>query len=300
MIRISLIIATHNRAGELLRALESVVRQDLPPEEWECVVVNNNSTDDTDRRFAHFAAIHSACSLRLVFESNPGLSHARNRGLRESRAPLIAIIDDDERINPGFLRAYVEFFDARPEAVAAGGRIIAEYPAGRPAWMSRYVERPIANPMDFGPKVRPFPAGRIPGGGNMAIRRSAVERYGDFDPSLGRVNGKLSGGEESDLFERLLQGGETLWYVPEAVMWHIIPAQKLTLDYFRRLSYNVGVNQRFRAQMHHRLPRTLFLEGIKWGVTLLLCLTMSPRKSLWLLRLRAGITRGLFFPKRSS
>ncbi len=298
MICISLIIPTHNRAEPLLAALESVARQDLPAQEWECVVVNNNSADDTESRFAAFAAEHAGLHFRMVFESNPGLSHARNRGLRETTTPLVAFIDDDERINPGFLRAYAAFFDAHPDAVVAGGRIIAEYPAGRPGWMSHYTERPIANPMDFGPEVRPFPAGRIPGGGNMAFRRSVVAKYGDFDPALGRVNGKLTGGEESDFFQRLQRGGETLWYVPDAVMWHIIPPQKLTLDYFRRLSRNVGASQRLRAQRDCRLPEALAAEIAKWAATMLLALgfllRLSPRKALWLLRLRCGISRGLF------
>lgn len=298
MIRISLIIATHNRSQPLIEALGSVVRQDLPPGEWECVVVNNNSADDTEARFAAFAAQHPGLNLRMVFEPNPGLSHARNRGLRETAAPLIAVIDDDERINAGFLRAYASFFDACPEAVAAGGRIIAEYPEGCPDWMSRYTEQPIANPMDFGPKVRPFPAGRIPGGGNMAFRRTVVAKYGDFDPALGRVNGRLTGGEDNDFFERLTRGGETLWYVPDAVMWHIIPPQKLTLDYFRRLCRNVGASQRLRAQRDHRLPKAFAAECVKWAATLLLAFgylfRLSPRKALWLLRLRCGISRGLF------
>ena len=223
MIRISLVIPTHNRAAQLVAALESVVRQDLPRDEWECVVVSNNSTDDTEARFAAFAAAHPGCGLRLVAEEGPGVSYARNRGLREAQAPLVAFIDDDERVNEGFLRAYLEFFETRPGAVVAGGRIVAEYPAGRPAWMSKYVEMPIANPMDFGERVRPFPAGRVPGGGNMAFRRAGLASYGGFDPTLGRVNGELIGGEENDFFERLLLGGETIWYVPGAVMWHIIP-----------------------------------------------------------------------------
>ena len=136
MIRISLVIPTHNRAAQLVAALESVVRQDLPRDEWECVVVSNNSTDDTEARFAAFAAAHPGCGLRLVAEEGPGVSYARNRGLREAQAPLVAFIDDDERVNEGFLRAYLEFFETRPGAVVAGGRIVAEYPAGRPAWMS--------------------------------------------------------------------------------------------------------------------------------------------------------------------
>ena len=147
MIRLSLVIPTHNRAAQLVAALESVVRQDLPPHVWECVVVNNNSTDDTVMHFEEFAGAHPDIGLRLVSEPGPGVSYARNRGLREAQAPLVAFIDDDERVNPGFLRAYLDFFDAHPEAVVAGGRIIAEYPTGRPDWMSKYVEMPIANPM---------------------------------------------------------------------------------------------------------------------------------------------------------
>ena len=293
MIRLSLIIPTHNRSERLIAALESVIRQDLPAADWECVVVSNNSTDDTVARFGDFAARYPGLNLRLVTEDGPGVSYARNRGIAETSAPLLVFIDDDERINPGFLRAYADFFDAHPDAVVAGGRIIAEYVTGRPAWLSKYTEMPIANPMDFGDAVRPFPAGRVPGGGNMAFLRSAALRYGGFDPSLGRVGRMLIGGEENDFFERLMRGGETCWYVPGAVMWHIIPPEKLTESYFRRLCYNVGVSQRLRAGMYRRYPKTLLFESLKWGATLLLSLTMPPRKSLWLIRMRYEISRGL-------
>ena len=293
MIRLSLIIPTHNRSERLIAALESVIRQDLPAADWECVVVSNNSTDDTVARFGDFAARYPGLNLRLVTEDGPGVSYARNRGIAETSAPLLVFIDDDERINPGFLRAYADFFDAHPDAVVAGGRIIAEYVTGRPAWLSKYTEMPIANPMDFSDAVRPFPAGRVPGGGNMAFRRSAALRYGGFDPSLGRVGRMLIGGEENDFFERLMRGGETCWYVPGAVMWHIIPPEKLTESYFRRLCYNVGVSQRLRAGMYRRYPKTLLFESLKWGATLLLSLTMAPRKSLWLIRMRYEISRGL-------
>ena len=133
MIRLSLIIATYNRAAELVAALESVVRQTAPADAWECVVVNNNSQDDTAARFAAFAARFPELNLRLVTETRQGLSYARNRGIAETAGEYIAVIDDDERINPGFIAAYIDFFDRHPEAVSAGGRIIPEYPGGRPA-----------------------------------------------------------------------------------------------------------------------------------------------------------------------
>ena len=107
MIRLSLIIATYNRSAALVEALRSVVRQDFPAAEWECIVVNNNSQDDTLARFEAFATEHPAINLRIVTETRQGLSHARNRGIDESRGEYIAIIDDDERINEQFISSYI-------------------------------------------------------------------------------------------------------------------------------------------------------------------------------------------------
>ena len=225
-----------------------------------------------------------------------GESQARNRytffaqtAKEEGYEQIAGIFAETADQELAHARRFFDFLDD-------GGMLLinAEYPAGRPAWMSKYVEMPIANPMDFGERVRPFPAGRVPGGGNMAFRRAGLAGYGGFDQTLGRVNGELIGGEENDFFERLLLGGETIWYVPGAVMWHIIPPAKLTGAYFRRLSYNVGVSQRLRAEIHRRLPKTFVLEIAKWAATLVLCCTMPPRKSRWLLRMRLEISRGLF------
>ena len=68
MKKLSLIVATYNRAASLLRTLESVVLQSADPALWECVVVNNNSTDNTAEVFAAFAADHTAFTLRMVDE----------------------------------------------------------------------------------------------------------------------------------------------------------------------------------------------------------------------------------------
>ena len=149
--------------------------------------------------------------LQMVCETRQGLSYARNCGIEASSAPYIAIIDDDETVNPDFVRAYIDFFDSHPDAVAAGGRIVPAYEADPPKWISPYAERPIANPLDLGESVRPFPKDRCPGGGNMGVRRSAIERYGAFDPALGRVGQKLIGGEETDFFERLSRSGEPFY-----------------------------------------------------------------------------------------
>ena len=298
MLRLSLIVATYNRSASLIRALESVAQQNAPASEWECVVINNNSTDDTQERFAEFVAAHPDLNIRMVTELRQGLSFARNRGIRESEAEYIAIIDDDERISPDFITSYISLFDSTPDDVAAGGPIVAEYPSGRPRWMSHFTERPIANTMYFGDKVREFPEGRIPGGGNMAMRRSAVRRYGVFDTSLGYVGESLVGGEECDLFERLRIAEAKYYYVPTAVMYHIIPPEKLTANYLSRLSYNIGVSQLRRALYYRRRARVRIKEIFKWGVTLVLALwylvTLQWSKAKYLLMMRYNITKGLY------
>lgn len=294
MVRISLVIATYNRAEQLMTTLVSVAAQSLAPEAWECVVVDNNSTDATRERVAAFGACHPELHIRYIFEREQGLSAARNAGITASQGDIIAFVDDDERIVPDFLGAYVDLFDSHPEAMAAGGCIIAEYPMGRPRWMSRFTEQPIANPMNYGATVRLFPKGKIPGGGNMAFRREALVRVGIFDTSLGRKGKSLIGGEESDLFERMAAVGIRPYYVPRAVMYHIIPAEKLTREYFLRLCYNTGVSQRRRAELHDRVWRLYVGEVAKWCATLALCLVHRLCQSRALIAMRREISRGIW------
>ena len=298
MIRLSLVIATYNRAEQLMVTLGSVAIQSAEPSLWECIVVDNNSADDTHQRVEAFAKEHNKLNIRYIFERNQGLSHARNAGIAASSGDIVAFIDDDERISPDFITSYISLFDSTPDAVAAGGPIVAEYPSGRPRWMSHFTERPVANTMYFGDKVREFPEGRIPGGGNMALRRSAVRRYGVFDTSLGYVGESLVGGEECDLFERLRIAEAKYYYVPTAVMYHIIPPEKLTANYLSRLSYNIGVSQLRRAKYYHRVGRVRAMELIKWAVTIVLALwyfvTLQWSKAKYLLLMRWNITKGLW------
>lgn len=277
-----------------MTTLVSVAAQSLAPEAWECVVVDNNSTDATRERVAAFGACHPELHIRYIFEREQGLSAARNAGIAASQGDIIAFVDDDERIIPDFLGAYVDLFDSHPEAMAAGGCIIAEYPTGRPRWMSRFTEQPIANPMNYGAAVRVFPKGKIPGGGNMAFKREALVRVGIFDTSLGRTGKSLIGGEESDLFERMAAVGIRPYYVPRAVMYHIIPAEKLTREYFMRLCYNTGVSQRRRAELHDRVWRLYVGEVAKWCATLALCLVHRPCQSRALIAMRREISRGIW------
>ena len=294
MIRLTLVIATYNRAEQLMVTLGSVAVQSAKAEMWECIVVDNNSSDNTRERIEAFIAEHNSLNIKYVFEQKQGLSHARNAGIKASRGDIVAFIDDDERIVADFVTAYIDLFDQHPDAMAAGGEIIAEYPTGRPRWMSRYTERPIANPMSYGDRVRLFPSGRIPGGGNMAMRRRVFDSIGMFNTTLGRTGKRLLGGEESDLFDLIAKHGYRVYYTPRAVMYHIIPEEKLSRDYFIRLATNTGISQRTRAELNNAMLRLYIGELLKWAATLLLCLTHRPQQSRYLLLMRKHISRGIF------
>ena len=298
MPKLSLIIATFNRAQQLTVTLQSLVGQTAPIGTWECIVVDNNSTDNTAEIFSQFAAQHPSLDIRMVRETRQGLSHARNRGIAESKGDYIAIIDDDEYVNPDFIQAYIHFFDSNADCPVAGGRVIAEYPSGvRPKQVSHYIEQALANPMHYGDAVRPFPAGKIPAGGNMAFRRETLLRYDGFNISLGRTGKQLTGGEESDLFERMKADGIEFFYVPNAIIRHVIPPAKLTIEYIRRLAFGTGISQYRRAKLHNRTATLYLGEFAKWIATLglgaMYTLTFRPSKARWLFAMRWHTTRGI-------
>ena len=296
---ISLIIACYNGGRRIGATLDSLLEQSLGAERWEAVVVDNNSTDDTAEVVGAFVEAHPEVNIRLVAESKQGLSHARNCGIDHSSGKIVAIIDDDELACPALLAEYVEFFENHPDVVAAGGRIVAHYPSGRPEWMTPITERPIAGILDLGQEAIPFPMGKYFGGGNMALRRSAIERYGKFNPELGRRGTTLLGGEEKELYGRLAGGGERVYYLPNAYIEHIIPPTKLTRSYFEAVCHRIGQSERIRTKADGQTAyiKRWCAELFKWGATLLLCAmhlaTLHPSRASYLWGMRREISRGL-------
>lgn len=294
MKKLSLIIATYNRSASLLRLLGSVVSQSAPKELWECIVVDNNSADDTAEKFARFAADNAECDLRMVTEVKQGLSNARNCGIEASVGHYIAIVDDDQTLEESFVESYIEFFDSFPQAMAAGGAVRAVFESGRPRWMSHYTERMIANTLDLDIAVTLFPKNRVPAGGNMAFRREVFDAVGMFNPQLGRNGASLMGGEENDLFARIRECGYDIFFVPNAAIEHYIPAEKLTDEYFDRLCYNIGKSKAMRTDNLRGLIAT---ERQKMVVTYILAalytLTFQLPKAQYLIRMRKGIYKGV-------
>ena len=118
--RFTVAICTWNRAWLLPRVLERLTRLQHTQSEWEVVVVNNNSTDDTERVLDAFAG---RLPLRRAFEARPGLSHARNTAVRWATGDYIVWTDDDALVDADWLAAYVRAAEQHPEAAVFGGPV---------------------------------------------------------------------------------------------------------------------------------------------------------------------------------
>ena len=172
------------------------------------------------------------------------------------------------------------------------------YETARPKWMSHYTEKMIANPVDLGNKVTTISRTVVPAGGNMAFNKEVFNIYGYFDTNLGRQGETLLGGEENEFFDRIRNLGERIFYTPKAVAYHHISDRKLTAEYFDKLSYGVGVSKRLRAEKIGT-ERELFADERKKRrytlvLALLYLLSFQPQKAKWLLRMRRGISKGVF------
>lgn len=294
---LSIIISTYNNAVSLIRTLNSVAKQDADKAIWECVVVNNNSTDNTAEVVAAFAKEHSDINIKLVDEAQQGLSYARNRGIAEAEGQFLAFIDDDETINEGFVSAYLDLFHNHG-AFAGAGALKVRYDSARPKWMSYYTEKMIANPLNLGKEIITITSSVTPTGGNMAFNREIFRLYGGFDTNLGRKGKELYGGEENDMFQRLRDLGERIFYTPHAIAYHHIADRKLTPEYFDKLSYGVGVSKRMRAEKFGT-EEELFRDERKKRryakiLAILYTLTFQLQKAKWLMRMRNGISKGVF------
>jgi heptosyltransferase-3 len=227
--RVSVLVATRNRAALLTRFLRSldVAQATAAADGIECLIVDNGSSDDTAALLARWEQSGPG-RVRLSVEA-PGKSRALNHALGRASAPLLVFTDDDVEVAPTFFTEILAFFAGHPEYDAAIGRVLAPPNALSPelaVLLERY--RTIAL-FDHGAAVRDEPTLH---GSNMVLRRPAIDAVGGFNEQLGP--GAAGGMEDQELGQRLTRSGRRIGYMPEVVVYHSIDPNRLTPDYFRQ------------------------------------------------------------------
>src|SRR5215218_10287344 len=249
--RVTVVVPTRGRAAYLEVTLESLRRQRTEIAH-ELLVVDDGATDTTPEVAERFGA-------RLIrHRERRSLNAARNTGLREAGADLIAFVDDDVLVPPGWLEALAEGAERHPEADAFGGPIRARFEGHTPRACGR--EDPPITTLDLGDDD--VEAAMV-WGANFAVRRSAVERIGEFDESLDRAHG-----DEEEWLLRLRAAGGSIVYLAEAGLDHRRSADDSGLASLARAAYHRGRGARssdLRRGQAPGLARELrVLAGCGW------------------------------------
>jgi glycosyltransferase involved in cell wall biosynthesis len=232
-LRVTVAVITYNRSRFLKETLAGLVRQDYPADQWELLVIDNNSTDNT--RDVVFSFMTATPAPRWILETRPGLDHGRNRAVEESRCDVIALVDDDILMEPDWLtRLVAPFSSLNSHSIGVvGGEVVPVFPDGIPAWLEG-THRPLGFRKDSGS----LPSGQAPMGANFAFPKWVFERFGTFDTRLDRRGAMLFGGGDSEMIRRIRSVGLEAWFVPGARVLHQIPAGRLTLRYAMRHAFD--------------------------------------------------------------
>lgn len=241
---ISIILCCHNSAARLPDTLRHLCAMEVPPGlRWEVLLVDNASMDATaDCAQAIWAEVGAPAPLRVLTEPRLGLNHARWAGIRAARGDIISFVDDDNWVDAHWLKVIVDVFAKQPSvgAVGAWAEPVADGPV--PPWFDRVKHLYACGPQ--GAEAGPVPAARgYLYGAGLTIRRAALLALdaAGFAPRLiGRSGASLAGGEDSELCRALSSAGWDLWYEPRLRLQHFMPPGRLSLDYARRLSFEMG------------------------------------------------------------
>ncbi len=202
--RISIVIATRDRAGYLTKALASFEEQRGAPS-FEVIVVDNGSSDDT-KGVAERAAARRRFPVRYVYEGEPNRGKARNAGIAVATGFIVLFCDDDIVAPPNFIASH--------EAAHHTVNLVVNGPILN---VGGYDERPTPKPNNFS---RAFLCTC-----NVSVPKHALDAVGGFDEAF-----KLYGWEDTELGVRLREHGLRAHFAWDAYIWHIKPATDNTLE----------------------------------------------------------------------
>ena len=242
---ITILICCHNSSSRLPTVLEHLLRQDAPATiSWEVLVIDNASSDATSDTARSVWPHRHPVPLRVVLEPNLGLTNARNRGIGEAKYDIISFVDDDNWVEPEFVKAVHWLMQNRPEMGACGGRIEEVCEVEPPDWFDAFKVALALSPKEETYGWISDPDKYLPGAG-LSIRQTALRDILalGFTPTLAGRSGKsLLSGEDLELGAALRLAGWKLWREESVTIKHFMPAGRLTWSYMKRLYYGFGAS----------------------------------------------------------
>jgi len=231
---ITVVICTHNRYDVLAKAITSAAEQDISPERYRILVIDNSP--DAERAKAFSSRFRGTPHFSYLHETTPGLSNARNLAARECGTEFIAFLDDDAVASRSWLGSILQAFESfGDQAMIVGGRVLPIWGAPRPPWLHDNMLGSLSV-VDWGGDLRRASEGEWFCGANISFRTKAILDCGGFATNLGRKGSgaALLSNEEIQLVARVRARGGLMIYAPLALVDHLIDAGRLTHSWFRK------------------------------------------------------------------
>ncbi|MDT8316994.1 MAG: glycosyltransferase family A protein [bacterium] len=249
MIELSVVIPTRNRAIYLKDAIESIFKQTLNEDLFEVLIIDNGSTDETARVVRELSA--KTKRIKYFFAPEPGLHVGRHLGAKEAKGEILVYADDDILATPDWLNSVKKRFEDSDVALL-GGKILPMWEGEIPSWIDLFKSEPqygwtigFLSLLDFGDESKLIPADYVYGC-NFSIRKSVLYECGGFHPDgMPQELIRYRGDGESALSRNIMTKGYAAVYEPLAAVYHRVPPQRLTVEYFCQRAFNQGVSESF-------------------------------------------------------
>jgi glycosyltransferase involved in cell wall biosynthesis len=238
---ISIILCTHNGASRLAPTLEHLCKL-LPVEATELVIVDNASTDHTFDFCSNFLKSNCPFPWRIVYEENPGLVHARLKGIHEAHYDILLFCDDDNYLCADYLKIGFEIMITHQKIGALGGNGRPVFYSPKPDWFDRYSYSYAVGPQanTTGKLITSHP--EIYGAASFWRKQVLLDMYQRGFKALltGRKGNQLISGDDVEWCFMIQLMGYEIWYDERLCFEHVMPENRLHWNYYLKLKRGIS------------------------------------------------------------
>ena len=275
---VSIIICCYNSSLRIEETLRYIAALQINGINCEVILVDNASTDNTadTARSAWQKLGNNKINFHITYQSTPGLTYAREKGIREANYEFLIFCDDDNWLDENYIQNTVKFFRSDPQIAVLGGVGIAEFetPLSKPVWFDKFYHG-----YAVGQQAEKECIINSVYGAGMAVRKSVLTEVMNKSPMFlhGRKQNQLTAGEDGEICYRIILEGYLILYSPQLTFKHFLEAKRLTWDHLKKLhigfaKMNVVLNL-YEKAINSESPKLSYFNWLKkasyyWGVYL--------------------------------
>jgi glycosyltransferase involved in cell wall biosynthesis len=252
MVSLSIIIPTFNRSIQLEKTLFSLMSSKVDCSIFEVIVVDNGSKDFTKEIVDKYIKLYNNIEIRYFYDDVPGLLTGRHRGAKESKGDILTFIDDDVQVSPNWISTIIEVMINNPKISLLTGPCLPLYESIPPRWLDFFWCKETfgrscswLSLLDLGNELHEIDTNYV-WGLNFTIRKSVFYNLKGFHPdNIPKKLQQFQGDGETGLTIKAKLYGFKAFYHPEVLLYHNVPRDRMSIEYFEKRAFYQGVCNSF-------------------------------------------------------